>query len=284
MSTTVPHDIGIFEDQKLSGRVTANRLFFTKNDWAITYGEDIEILVDEIISDDGVISSFPDIRTAQPEIDGRSGGKLTVRAKRGRGVLHVMSRGENGGAGRPGSPGGISPKGARGSNGSCQVASLFSVPSWLEELVLVPNAYAEHEQGNPDPPTRNERRLRCTVEPGDGGQGGAGLPGGNGGKGGRGGDSTRVYVEIEDPTDFQVKTWVDVGVGGPGGGGGRGGVGGPGGDPGDRGCDLCRIPSAGLQGPTGPAGQNGPAGPNGAEQPMCIRLGKARIGSCDSFQ
>lgn len=279
---TVPHDIGVFEDQKLSGRVGANRLFFTKNDWAITYGEDTDISVDEIISEDGVIATFADARTAPPETDGRPGGKLTIRAKRGRGILHIMARGENGGRGREGALGSTGPKGARGNSGVCQMASSFSLPNWLDEL-LIPKAYADHSQ--PEGFIgRTDKTLRCTAQPSDGLQGGAGLSGGNGGKGGKGGDSARVYVEIEDPTDFQVKTWVDVGLGGPGGQGGKGGIGGPGGAPGDRGCDLCRVAGSGAQGPTGPTGQNGPTGENGAEQPICTRLGKARIGSCESFQ
>jgi hypothetical protein len=72
-----------------------NRLFLTKGSQLETLGLNITIAVNEIISDDGIIESFPRNKEASAGQSGQSGGFLQIQAKRGSGKLHIFARGES---------------------------------------------------------------------------------------------------------------------------------------------------------------------------------------------
>lgn len=277
----IPFDFlvtGVIPAPDLKG---VNRVFFSPASRIITYGQTFEVNVNEIVSENGTIETFPEGRRADTENAGRAGGLVQIRAKTGRGVLHIVARGENGGAGAPGGAGAAGPKGTRGNEGQCDQRWTRALGSPV--FNLIPVAYAGRDPGDIRDPIRRRLESYCKTQTGDGAPGGQGFQGSAGNAGRGGGDSAKVYVQIDDPARIQIKPYVFVGMGGSGGSGGQGGPGGPGGDPGDRRCNECRAANSGPPGGQGPAGLQGPGGPNGQAQPICLRLNSASFGDCDTF-
>jgi hypothetical protein len=246
------------------------RLIFLQDAVLSTDGADLKLVVDEIISHGGKISTLPISTKPELSADGLSGGSLHVEARTGRGHLTILAEGQSGGEGAKGSSGARGPKGPRGNNGEtgreveCMSLGLLSF--------------------FPDRPGPCFPRYYCKRQTGDGGRGGQGHRGGKGSRGGNGGDSAAVFVQIKDPSDLSIATESHVGLGGAGGQGGDGGRGGEGGDAGsqDR-AKECRKASSGPEGPRGPTGERGSKGTDGKRNPICLVLGSARIGDCDAF-
>lgn len=260
--TSVPEKIG--------------RLIFMQDAVLSTDGASLKLVVDEVISHGGVISTLP--RSSKPErgADGLSGGSLYLEARTGRGHLTIISEGQNGGEGVKGDSGIPGAKGPRGSNGEAdyELDCLFASPE--------SNLSSFLERPEPRPCFK---RWYCSRQTGDGGRGGKGGRGKSGGEGGSGGDSAKVLVKVEDPSQLSISTEVSVGLGGLGGAGGNGGRGGAGGDAGSQDSKRkCRRANRGPEGALGDRGPRGPNGRGGTENPVCLMLGGARIGDCRDFE
>lgn len=248
------------------------RLIFLQDAVLSTDGADLKLVVDEIISHGGKISTLP--TSTKPELgsDGRSGGSLRIEARTGRGHLTILAEGQDGGEGVKGATGARGPKGPRGNIGEAgyELDCLFASP--IRKLF------------HPDSP-RCFKRWFCKRQTGDGGRGGQGATGSIGGVGGDGGDSAKVFVQIGDPSQLSISTEVKIGQGGAGGQGGDGGRGGEGGDAGSRDSRKeCRKANVGPEGSKGHQGPRGPRGFDAEASPVCLVLGSARIGDCDAFQ
>lgn len=236
-----------------------------------TNGHPLSLDVEEIVSFNGRIDTTPTEPVASVESHGASGGLFQLSAKRGRGNLHIVAGGQNGGVGAKGALGDPGSKGARGHDGKND----YQTDCLLSALSVFHREF----------PGRCFKNWYCSRQTGDGAQGGRGGTGKPGLKGGAGGDSSPVLIDLEDPSGIIITTEVQVGKGGIGGPGGDGGPGGQGGDPGSRDSrKLCRSANRGPQGPLGNQGPLGPSGDDGKEQPFCLRLGAAQIGDCRDFE
>lgn len=258
--TSVPEKIG--------------RLIFMQDAVLSTDGADLNLVVDEVISHGGTISTLPISTSPKLGEAGRSGGSLHFEARTGRGHLVILAEGQKGGTGVRGSKGSSGPKGPRGNNGEVdyELDCMFASP--------------ELRSFDPDRPEPRPcfKRWFCSRQTGDGGRGGKGAKGTTGGAGGVGGSSAKVLVKIDDPSALRVSTEVSAGSGGVGGLGGDGGDGGAGGDPGSRDSrKKCRVANHGPNGPIGDRGDKGPDGEWGSEKAICLALGTARIGDCSDF-
>jgi hypothetical protein len=286
LDITVPRDLAISGVTALPSVTGIGRFIISKGSKITTNGKDIDISVDQIISDGGVIETFPEGQTAQAGTSGRPGGKVAIHAKTGSGVLYVTARGEAGGAsnvvgtpggpGSPGYPGANAVCGFRDNDAACG-AEISQFNEWK-------NKCAQGGIFN-DIFCKVLERFYCKAQPGNGGQGTSGLMGGPGGVGFSGGDSGNVLVEISDPTNIQINPTSIAGAGGVGGPGGPGGVGGNGGAPGVR--DHLNICTGfgiwGGKGAPGPTGQTGPSGAFGIKSAACLKLGPNSVGDCSKF-
>ncbi|NTB87710.1 collagen-like triple helix repeat-containing protein [Agrobacterium tumefaciens] len=195
----------------------------------VTNGGDLLIEVNDLISDNGTIRSFPDPIKAATQGEGKSGGKVTIVVHNEiTGRLNVQLLGQNGANGADGAKGGTGGKGASGDNSASGV-------------------------------------VDCRRGPGRGRTGSSGLAGGTAQNGFKGGDGG--ILEIRAPSgvsvDDAIVSKLSPGRGGSPGKPGEGGDGGPGGDGGGS-SGLCRGEgSTGETGPKGPEGQAGIAGPDG---------------------
>lgn len=244
-----------------------NRLFLRKGTRLRTLGRDFRIDVRAMISDDAVIESFPEGRTAALGLAGSHGGSLDLRAQIGTGSLLVLARGEDGGAGFPGARGGAGPAGARGSDG---------VADYEMDCTLL--SFARLAIGDHGHCFKN---WYCKRDTGNGAPGGRGASGAGGGSGFAGGDSMSVTVDVADAKDLSLRYEKLPGLGGPGGPGGGGGPGGPGGPPGSRDSGgHCRAAQFGPTGPVGPQGPSGSSGSSGETRPVCLSLSGTKIGDC----
>jgi hypothetical protein len=286
LDVTVPRDLTVTGVTALPSVTGIGRLIIPKGSKIVTNGKDIEISVDQIISDGGTLETFPEGQTAAQNTPGRSGGQVKLRAKSGTGVLTVIARGETGGAsttvGPQGAPG---PNGIPGLNANCGYKDNDQVcgiePSEYQQIV------DKCKQGGifNDIWCKVLQNFYCKMQPGNGGQGVVGFPGGQGGPGFNGGDSGNILVEIADPTNIQINPVSVAGEGGLGGPGGPGGAGGQGGSPGqsDR-LHICTgVALPGPQGPLGPTGLPGITGVPGVKGPLCLKLGPNSAGDCSKF-
>ena len=265
----VPLDF-VVEGTQIVNRIGSDygRLFFKPGSRILTQGRGLEINVTEIISQDGIIETFPENQTAESGLRGRSSGVITIQAKRAaRGILRFYLRSESGGVGAPGAAGG---PGARGAPGAPGESGYFP--------------------GMPDGVNY------CFKAPSNGGRGDKGARGGSGGRGADGGDIDLLSVSILEESGFQMPVEVSAGRGGAGGEGGCGGVGGEGGAAGvvvekkifpGRQPDLiqrinlpvCKA-NSGSRGEDGERGSQGSNGIDGNVIPYCIRIGSNSLGTC----
>ncbi|MBI4404091.1 MAG: hypothetical protein HY537_08020 [Deltaproteobacteria bacterium] len=275
-TVTIPIDFEI-SGTVLNPRLTNfNRIFLVEGARIITMGENLVINVSEVISQNGIIESFPENQTAVPQGDGRAGGTIEIHARSGQGTLFIYGSGENGGDGLPGIKGAIGKKGIQGKFAISTHQQVDVVcdcgrhAQKLERLIDEGSVTATLEYA------LEKTRHRCILQPGDGEIGEPGGTGANGGDGGRGGDSAAVTVEITEPNTLEVKAFATPGRGGHGGPGGVGGDGGPGGEPGNTGLDFYHVCRNAQGGPQGPAGRNGERGKDGApgkQLPMRLKMG-----------
>ena len=250
-----------------------NRLFFREGSRLQTSGWNFRIQAKRILSDGGVIESWPDGQTAALNVVGRSGGKISIEADGGDGVLRVFARGENGGAGLTGSAGGRGAKGPRGYN--AEVRSERDCWSLMDSrLTTLPRIMREG-------PGHCSTHYYCSRETGDGGRGGQGVQGGRGTNGQPGGDAAELQVLVHSDSSLQIVHESLPGRGGSGGAGGAGGPGGFGGDPGSRDSgERCRLAGFGPVGPPGLQGGSGDPGRSGSARPVCVSLGHSQVGDC----
>jgi hypothetical protein len=271
--------------------LVVNRLILSRDGRIVTNGSDLRIEANEIISDEGVIEPFAEDTFAVPGTAGKNGGHIYITAKTGRGTLYIYGRGQNGGHGVDGFPGGIGKAGkegriAMGTHEKADVVCNCGHTAWKlkkdlasDNLFLQMIAFQQF--------LAHKMMHRCISEPGDGAPGEQGGAGASGGDGGRGGDSARIYVAVDDASTLQIKAYPIPGKGGTGGSGGRGGDGGRGGAPGNHNLDHfgnCRDAAYGPKGAPGDRGQPGQPAAAGNALPMCIKLGSTGFGDCDEFK
>lgn len=282
---TVPRDLevtGRLSTKRITG---IQRLFLKKGAEVVGIDGQLEIHVDQVISEEALLRSFPPESAASQGNPGASGEFIVVRARRGAGTLFVMAHGQTGGQGLTG------PDGERGSEGkpglaATLVSNLFISSPMRPEPPVLPLTDPELTRftaGKP-PGDMSWAFYKCHTAPTDGGTGGAGAKGGKGSPGARGGNAGNLFVSVTNPGGLHVVPQSYGGFGGVAGRGGPGGKGGPGGQPGTRdGGELCPSAKVGPLGPNGPEGDAGEAGPAGDKGIVCLKLGNARFGDCDQL-
>jgi hypothetical protein len=260
------------------GTLVDYQRIFLKNQAKVYWqGERLELIASELISEDATLESFsPDKKTAELGQKGRSGGELILRAKKLRGDLFIRGDGQQGGQGESGAVGATGSKGSRGPDTVLHEGAPTQVPK---------GAYIYRGYW-----------FKCDPVRVPGGEGGRGGRGGAGFQGKKGGNSSKILIEVKDPTEGNIFISNKPGLGGDGGLGGLGGPGGEGGEPGSiewqmhsstiaSGTDLslfyqCQA-DHGATGPQGDPGNSGPRGTEGFQAPVCIKMGDSQQGLCN---
>ena len=260
--------------------INVNRLFISGDYALTTFGNDIEISANEVISSGGVIQNFPEDGRKNNvdesyEPNGTNGGSIQLIAKTLRGRLQIKLKGETGKTGDKGPPH-TEIKSGRGVAASGGVYHC-TPPGGNGEVYLL-----------------NNRSCWCHKYGENGGIGLTGSRGFQGLAGGKGGRSGNVRVEIEtylpsegmdssyDPETFRpVTISILGGQGGKGGAGGDGQLGSLGGEGRDPNGYLdCR----GVEGPPGLRGDQGPEGPVGPVGDVglsCLYIRSENINECN---
>ena len=279
---TVPYDLAptSIADLAAARTGTYHRLFLSKDKPITTFGADIDLKVNYLISEAGVIQTFPKGHTADLGKDGRHAGTIRIRAQFASGDLTVIANGEDAGNGIDGAIGATGAAGANGTDGEWDInPAFFSLiengekfwehpvgKHYIENMRSLPGKFPNW---GPDDPTWNSARnviptYVCSKPTGDGGKGAQGGPGGDGGRGGIGGDTGIVAVSVKAKNNLILVVEKAPGRGGLGGRGGIGGKGGPGGQPGKRDrLHRCAAAKAGAEGDVGIAGRPGNPGVDG---------------------
>ena len=104
LSVKIPTDIFWDGPVNLTNhqKVEAERVFLSGNAVITTADKNLTIVAKELISEGGIIQSFPESAEASWERNGRAGGMITIMALKARGSLQVKLRGEGGGRGKNG--------------------------------------------------------------------------------------------------------------------------------------------------------------------------------------
>lgn len=215
--------------------VSLKTLRFTRGAVLYTLGSETLLEVEDLISDEGSIVTFPKDQRAAPAVAGRSGGHIYIQASKAQGQLSVVMRGEHGGHGINGAP---PDEHLRGANGA--------------EVIGFCPVFSDDRPSRPPPNATS---------------GQPGLKGYAGTSGGNGGNSGILNMVINDRY-FIVNVTVESGKGGTGGIGGAGGLGG---NPGviKSVCGASGNPRTAEQ-LRGPSGDNGAAGVDGSAQKYCL--------------
>lgn len=276
-SITVPTDYVVKGERKLSladimlsdGNVKKqfeikgfHRIFFEKEARLITNGIPLVIEAEEIFSQNGRISTFPENAKAEAGKDGRSGGDIKIFARRAYGELSIYMRGEQGGEGLEGKKPDASLKGERGIEG---IDAIFT-----QDYIYCNEPGCDH------------RYFFCQSQPTDGRDGGPGRQGYPGGRGGNGGATGNLNIEIESAEKFYLVIEKQKGTYGRGGLGGEGGEGGDGGRPGNAIVEgaqqqACKVVKPGRKGAQGVRGPNGLDGYEGTEGTICENLNSRKV-------
>ena len=285
----VPKDYVVSGENTVRELRGFNRLVLVRGGVLRTLGQDLSIEVNEIISDGGVISTFSENAKAPLGQSGRAGGSVRIVARRGSGQLVVQASGESGGDGRDGENGPAGTTGGPGQPGDWGMNPTLYTS--LDGNYL--DSFARSMRQFPRPPKDSEwkRALNgipfyvCARPPTAGETGGNGGPAQDGGSGGAGGDSGKVYVQILEDSEIQVRASGEVGLPGLGGRPGKGGLPGNGGPPGqqDQG-HSCAPAQTGPTGQGGLEGRQGIPGTSGTRQPFCIKIWSRSYYDCDKFQ
>ncbi len=285
----VPTDLDVTGTITLRGDLKFNRIFFRDGSRVVTNGETLNLTAAEIISDGGMIDSSPPSRIAPPGTSGLGAGAITINAKSAHGTLKISGKGENGTNGIDGQNGRDGRQGPTGKAGECGIN-----PEYARRILGIESAESAMRR-NPLPSNNdllnfllfgtNICKFICVRAPENGGPGERGADGNDGGAGGAGGDSAKVFVHIEESSNFVVSIDTTPGIGGAGGRGGRGGKGGPGGLPGARDQDhRCPPANPGPPGEDGRPGRTGRYGADGLRQPTCIWIGNELSADCSQFR
>lgn len=208
-----------------------------------TFGQNIKLNIQNLDSDHGQISTFPEFQFADIGKRGRSGGELTMNINSGKGDLKINMRGEIGGIGYPG-----------------------KAPSALLDGVDAKFPTRAFDGNYRDCPCK---RIECSqnntaqeylTHPPENGK--AGAPGTSGY---RGGDSGRLKYSISENLGMTVHILKIPGAGGAGGKGGLGGKGGK--DIMTNFKRICEIPLKNAE--PGSNGTDGINGESGDEEIVC---------------
>lgn len=175
-----------------------------------------QLIIEKIISENGIIQTFPDSLRAENSKNGRSVGGFQLVIQSGEGPLNIILNAENGGDGVPGKAPDAALKGADGQVGA------FATFKSRTHVDIQPRG------GFSLPMTY----YSCDTSPGPGQNGQNGLMGYPGADAGDGGDVKAIQLtnhsnEIQLIKKFKVGK---KGIGGRGGAGGQPGVGGLAGD------------------------------------------------------
>ncbi|MDG0816468.1 collagen-like domain-containing protein [Bdellovibrio svalbardensis] len=281
----IPYDFVVREGTGVllyNTKIEANRVFLSDKIPLTTNGTTLDIAANELHAANGSIQTFPESikiknsqgfeeelpPTAPDGVNGRSGGAISISAKKLYGRLHVYMRGEKGGRGLKGDP---KPQASAG----------------------VPAESAKPECLKDSPVRFSLSQCSCPSDLRPGGQGADGEKGNPGRQGMSGGDSGSVRIMIQEyipsegidsilPTDgVGIVDVVQLpGVGGDGGFGGDGQAGGAGG-PGRNiaGRLECRG-DGGMSGKDGPVGDAGGAGHPGVLGMKCVYIGSENQNDC----
>lgn len=250
---TIPKDLVINSTVNQVRSHGYARVFLTEQARIQTEGQDFVLEANELISNGAVLETYTEGTKAPAGAEGRTPGRIVIKANSARGSLTIFNRGENGGDGQNGSRGSNGGKGDTGAN-----ASSHHIPNPLRP------PHCGGFPGNLDPVCKviPDAIVACASQPVGGGQGRQGNPGTAGTAGARGGNTAALQIKIESADSFKLVTNNIPGIGGNGGVGGEGGDGGPGGDPGQS-SEGCGNAGSGPQGAKGANGANGEKGADG---------------------
>ncbi|MDG0816975.1 hypothetical protein [Bdellovibrio svalbardensis] len=218
-----------------------DRLTITERGVLYTLGNNIRLHVADL-SSAGLITTFSEDQTAEPNKVGRAGGHILIDVERAEGVLNLVLRGERGGKGLKGANPDPSMKGSEGSPGTDG------------------DAFGSNGICN-----------RRATGGGIGGQGKKGHPGQDGKNGG---DSGTLELKIKNDQGFTYSIQRKPGRGGERGEGGQGGEGGENGRSGSAsfscGGFVLSLGNEKNRGPEGEPGDKGQPGVDGISQTVCI--------------
>lgn len=272
-SVKTPKDFVLIEsevkanfDKTSELNIQAHRVFIPHTEGGettfITSGRPVIINADELISDDGVISTFPKDQIAPANTHGRDGGLITIKATQAKGNLSFVLRGEDGGDGLNGEN--YTDQAAKGVDGTAADYT-FRCTGQNEQVCTCDPRTADRENGKP---------------------GLKGAPARNGTDGGRGGNSGYIKIEVaEKSTGFNLDIFNQVagkaGVPGRAGQPQKGGLGGkPWSPPTSPWITyVCKRRSMGRDGEDGDLGHDGVQQPNGKIEANCISIGEG-FGRC----
>lgn len=98
----IPEDLIISKSQTLSEdfKFKGGRLFMTGTAKIQSLQFNVNIDVDEFVSENAMIETYPANQKAKMEISGRSGGIISIKSLKSSGKLFVVLRGEDGGDGK----------------------------------------------------------------------------------------------------------------------------------------------------------------------------------------
>lgn len=260
----VPRDFVVRDGQNQfteNTKLNIQRLFLSSTPLT-TNGYDVEIVTNELISDKGIIQTFPEGAKAFASTDGASGGNIVIKAKSAAGQMKAYMRGQNGGDGLKGEAYSSraadgAPPGAGTVECSCIRCPLNTFMKLIEQADTQPMA------------------CFCDSTGSDGGNGAGGAKGRQGGRAGNGGDTGTLKVEISDGSAFLIQTESKIGfAGNPG----EGGDGQPGGVA--LGSKTRCSGRVGSNGPTGPKGDVGFSGNDGKTGGVCIYIASEGKNDC----
>ncbi|RYZ76990.1 MAG: hypothetical protein EOP05_03345 [Proteobacteria bacterium] len=232
-------------------RIKVQRLFIDSTP-LVTNGFSIEIVADEIRSEDGLVETFQEDSKASFDQPGKGGGQLLIKARVGVGSLTIHMRGQQGGDGSRGLELPRASTGAdavKGGEYACSAATASTPLCYCKSFG--PNA----ESGT---------------------AGGVGTQGFQAGKGGATG---YLRLEIVDGKELGLVVKKLPGLPGAPGEGGSGQLGGFGGKGRGRSRSDCRG-SDGETGQSGPSGPAGQAASVGDEEQACIYIASEARNEC----
>ncbi|RYZ93194.1 MAG: hypothetical protein EOP06_01860 [Proteobacteria bacterium] len=241
------HSNSLNQDQ----RIKIQRLFLSSTP-LITNGFDIEIVADEIRSEDGSIETFHEDSKASLDQPGQGGGQLLIKARVAVGSLRIQMRGQQGGDGSRGGELARASTGAdavKGGEYACSAATASAPMCYCKSFG--PNAES----------------------------GAAGNVGMQGSPASKGGATGYLRLEVVDGQELGLVVKKFPGLPGAPGEGGLGQLGGFGGKGRGRSRSDCRG-SDGETGQSGPSGPAGQAASAGDEEQACIYIASEARNEC----
>ncbi|XGC81364.1 hypothetical protein ACES2L_02555 [Bdellovibrio bacteriovorus] len=202
-------------------KFTHQTLKFTHRGALYTMGNEVHLEIENLVSDDGLIATFPENAQALSQQNGKHGGHIVLNIKSAQGHLKSILRGENGADGLPGNP---------------PDAALNGTPG------LPMGAFCD-----------SQKKGYPAVAPGPG------AKGYRGGDGSHGGNSGTLLVEVNQDLGFKLDVKKVAGKGGEPGAGGEGGAGGAPGLATKK-CESAIYKEPGKDGPQGDDGASGKDG------------------------